>query len=177
MTLTKHLLATAIEKARTEGEHAAAFGERVLGLGYDLASMTWPGWDEEGIEITDAFREIGLAAARLVVRVGEQNDAPAEVRNSNYWVLGAQLMAHQQYDEALKRFEQARDYRKERDDKPDELKMLEGYIGLTRILQGQNKIGEVEFDSAVIALKTRDNEDARFYAKQLMSARGVFEGK
>ena len=77
VTLTKHLLATAIENAQAEGEDAAAFGERILGIGYDLASMTWPGWDEEGIEVTDEFREIGLAAARLIVRIGDEHDAPA----------------------------------------------------------------------------------------------------
>ena len=174
VTVTKHLLATAIENAQGGDEHAVAFRRRVLGLGYDLASLTWPGWDEEGIEVTDASRKTGLAAARLIVRVGTQHGAPPDVRHSNYWVLGAHLMADGAYDEALTSFERARDYSKEGGDKPDELTMLDGYIGLTRILPGRQDGGTTQFDAAVTALQARDNEDAAFYAKQLVTARAVF---
>ncbi len=40
VVLTKHLLATAIENHNSGGKFAKEFGDRVLGLGYDLASMT-----------------------------------------------------------------------------------------------------------------------------------------
>lgn len=93
VTLTKHLLATAARRAGSEDEHSAAFGERVIGLGYDLASMTWPGWDEEGIVVTDELRQVDLAAARLIVSVADRKAAPAEGRHNNYWILGAHLLA------------------------------------------------------------------------------------
>ncbi len=93
VALTKHLLATAFENSGVENEHSRAFGERVVGLGYDLASMTWPGWDEEGIAVTDELQQVGLAAARMIVRVADEHDAPAEVRHNNYWILGAHLLA------------------------------------------------------------------------------------
>ena len=52
--------------------------------------------------------------------------------------------------------------------------MLDGYIGLTKILSGDNDVGEPEFDTAVAALESRDNEDAAFYAKQLVDVRAFF---
>ena len=36
---------------------------------FNLASFTWPGWQEEGIAITDADRKDGLDAAQLNVRI------------------------------------------------------------------------------------------------------------
>jgi len=53
--------------------------------------------------------------------------------------------------------------------------MLEGYIGLARILNDQREVGEATFGSAVAGLKSRDQEDARFYAEQLVSVRAFFE--
>ena len=53
--------------------------------------------------------------------------------------------------------------------------MFDGYIGLTKILSGDNDAGESEYDSSVAALKSRDGEDAAFYAKQLVSVRAFFE--
>jgi hypothetical protein len=90
------------------------------------------------------------------------------------WFLGAQVIAHQHYDEALEVFEKARQYNLEQGDKPDGLTMLEGYIGLTRILM---EVGDTAFDSAVAALRARDSEDAKLFAAQLVSVRSVFEGK
>ena len=53
--------------------------------------------------------------------------------------------------------------------------MLEGHIGLTKILHDQQKVGEAMFDSAVTALKARDDKNAKFYADQLVSVRALFE--
>ena len=55
--------------------------------------------------------------------------------------------------------------------------MLEGYVGLASMLNGQKQIGEATFDSAVTTLKARDNKDAKFYEEQLLSVRTVFQGK
>ena len=52
--------------------------------------------------------------------------------------------------------------------------MLEGYIGLTRILNGEKDVGESEFSASVSALESRENQDAEFYANQLLSVRAFF---
>lgn len=92
VVVTKHLLATAIENHKEEGEHHKEFGSRVLGLGYDLASMTWPGWDEEGIDVTEELRKIGLEASKLIVEFGTQQGVSDESLHDLYWMLGAHLL-------------------------------------------------------------------------------------
>ena len=47
--------------------------------------------------------------------------------------------------------------------------------GLTKILAGDNETGESEFDASIAALESRDNEDAAFFAKQLVDVRAFFE--
>lgn len=100
VVLTKHLFRTAIENHDAGGEYADDFGNRILGLGYDLASMTWPGWDEDGIDMTEEFRKTGLVAAKLIVDFADAHDAPAAVRYNNYWLYGAHLLADGNTDAA-----------------------------------------------------------------------------
>lgn len=92
VVLTKHLLATAIEISKGKGKYSEEFGDRVLGLGYDLASMTWPGWDEEGIEVTEELRKVGLSASKMIVEFADSRNSPEEVRHNNYWLYGAHLL-------------------------------------------------------------------------------------
>jgi|TARA_B100000809_G_scaffold212190_1_gene216062 tetratricopeptide (TPR) repeat protein len=35
----------------------------------------------------------GLAAAQMIVKVADENNASAEIRHNNYWMLGAHLLA------------------------------------------------------------------------------------
>ena len=53
--------------------------------------------------------------------------------------------------------------------------MIEGYIGLAKILSGDDETGESEFDASIAALEAREGEDAAFYAKQLVDVRALFE--
>ena len=162
-----------------ENDRAAAKKLRFAAkrMATNVASFTWPGWDEPGVTISREQMRAGLAFAQYSVRQLHELDPNTGQLAFTYWFLGAQLIAHEQYDEAIKVLEEARDYSREQGDGPEGVKMLEGYIGLTRILKGQKEAGESAFSSAMTALKTRDNEDARFYAKQLVTARAVFEGK
>lgn len=92
VVVTKHLLATAIENHKKGGECAKEFGSRVLGLGYDLASMTWPGWDEDGIDVTEELRKMGLEASKLIVVFGTEQGIPDKSLHDLYWMLGAHLL-------------------------------------------------------------------------------------
>ena len=143
----------------------------------NAASFTWPGWNEPDLSISAGQMRQGLAFARYSVRQLHELDPNANQLAFTYWFLGAQLIAHVHYEEALSVLEQARDYTKKDGENPDGLTMLEGYIGLTKILNGETGPGELEFSSAISALESRESEDAKFYMKQLMSVRTIFEKK
>ena len=82
-----------------------------------------------------------------------------------------------QYAEALEVFKAAHAYNQEHGDDPEGRLMLEGYIGLTKLLAGRLDCGEANFSAAVTALQARGSDDAQFYAEQLVTARAVFAEK
>lgn len=144
-------------------------------LATNAASFTWIGWDEPGIEISPGQMRQGIAFARYAVRQLHDLDPTDPQLAFTYWYLGAHLMAEGSYAEALAVFEAARDYSASDGRNPDNRTMLEGYIGLAKILSGDTEVGESEFDASIAALKSRDSEDAAFFAKQLVDVRAFFE--
>ena len=112
--------------------------------------------------------------ARFSVRQLHELDPSAAQMAFTYWYLGAHLMADRQYAEAQSVFESALAYNREHGADPEGRLMLEGYVGLTNLLAGQEQCGETAFQSAVAALQARESEDAQFYAAQLITARAVF---
>ena len=141
----------------------------------NAASFTWIGWEEPGVEISPGQMRHGIAFARYAVRQLHDLDPTDAQLAFTYWHLGAHLISDGSYAEALSIFEAARDYSASDARNPDNRTMHEGYIGLTKILAGDTKTGESEFDASIAALESRDNEDASFYAKQLVEVRAFFE--
>lgn len=141
----------------------------------NAASFTWIGWNEPDVEISPEQRRRGTAFARYAVRQLHELDSTDAQFAFTYWYLAAHLMANESYVDALSVFGEAREHSVSAGGDPDQPAMFDGYIGLTKILSGDNETGESEFDTAVAALESRDNEDAAFYAKQLVDVRAFFE--
>jgi len=74
---------------------------------YDLASFSWPGWDEEGIVIGDNDAAAGLAAARsnLVMAIDLEKGDLAVSRA--HWMLGAHLLTAGEPEGAAEQFTRA----------------------------------------------------------------------
>ena len=165
VALTKHLLATAIANATGNRDDANAFGERVFGLGYDLASMTWPGWDEEGIDIMEDHRAAGLAAAEMIVRLGDEHQIDVEVRHNNYWLLGAHRLAADDIAGAKAAWQQAI----ELSSHDDNSGMLAWIALADEVAGADSSILDSWFSKLDDA-----GDDARGRAAQIRTARGVF---
>ena len=140
----------------------------------NVASFTWPGWSEPGMSISDEQMEQGLIFARYSVRQLHELDPTAAQLAFTYWFLGAQLIAHMQYADALQVLKAAHAYNLEHGEDPEGSLMLEGHIGLAALLEGREESGECEFSAAVASLQARGSTDAQFYAEQLLTARAVF---
>ena len=169
-----HCLAAALA---LDGKDDAAAGElrrAAKRMATNAASFTWPGWDEPGVTISPEQMQQGLMYARFSVRQLHELEPTAAQLALTYWYLGAQLMAHRQYTDAQGAFEAAHSYNQEQGDDPAGRLMLEGYTGLTKLLAGDGESGGSEFRTAVTALQALEDEDARFYAEQLITARAVF---
>ncbi|MDE3257244.1 MAG: hypothetical protein OYM47_05365 [Gemmatimonadota bacterium] len=144
-------------------------------LATNAASFTWIGWEEPRVAISADQMRQGLAFARYSVRQLHKLDPTDAQLAFTYWYLGAHLIAEGSYAEGLAVFIKTKDYNESAGDNPDYQTMIEGYIGLTRILSGDVETGESEFDESVAELKSREGEDAAFFAKQLVDVRAFFE--
>lgn len=144
-------------------------------LAYNLASFTWPGWNEPGITPTKLDLVAGLCAAELNVQLAEELHRPAQVQASALWTLGAQQLAAADYAKAIQTFERARAQARRGEDALQQ-RMLEGYALLAEhMATASDALLHERLQALVDALKKESSPDAVSYAEQLTTARDVFQ--
>lgn len=84
------LLALAEEADDPDEAHEAKTAVR--GLMYDLASFSWPGWDEPGVSISSDAQAAGLSAARACFALTAELGMEDLARSRAHWMLGAHLL-------------------------------------------------------------------------------------
>jgi len=163
--------------SRAQGAPEAEAAElRGLGktMAYDLASFTWPGWNDAGIHPTPADEATGLDAARLNLRLAMQLKRGAAPMSNAHWLLGAQQLAAGQFAGALHSFEHSAEFARQDKNRGAEL-MAQGYGILTRSLEGKSPDAEKELRANAEALvKEKDGE---FFRDQIETARKVFAAR
>jgi hypothetical protein len=137
-------------------------------IAYNLGSFTWPGWDEPGIVITDRDLAIGLDAAKLNLRLGEQLQRGPLPLSRAYWLLAAQQLAAQDYQSAVKSFEPAADWARQAGQRSDEL-LASAYIAITNILS-EHEAERAKRDLAELSARIEKLEDGPFFVQQLDTA-------
>jgi hypothetical protein len=143
-------------------------------ISYNLASFTWPGWDEKGIVITEADLTVGLDAARLNLRLVKELELGLMSLSAANWGLGAMNLALGDYDQAISAFESSKEYALLEGAHEFELMNL-GYIGIAKMLEGSAKQnGQTHFDEAVAKLEKMDTDDSKYFAGQLKTTLDVF---
>jgi len=95
------------EARHGSAQDAGARRSSAKALTYDLASFTWPGWDEPGIIVTPPEMRAGYAAARANLAMAEELDKGDVPLSRAYWMLGAHELASGHYDEARTSFARA----------------------------------------------------------------------
>jgi hypothetical protein len=76
-------------------------------LTFDVASFTWPGWDEPGIVITPPEQRAGSSAARANLRMAEELEKGDLPMSRAHWMVGAHELASAHHEEARTSFEKA----------------------------------------------------------------------
>ena len=79
-------------------------------LTYDLASFTWPGWDEPGIIVTPPEMRAGLAAARANLRMAQELEKGDLPLSRAHWMVGAHELSSGHHGEAHASFERAAEH-------------------------------------------------------------------
>ena len=139
---------------------------------YNLASFTWPGWGEEGIEITEEQLQTGLASARINLDLAISLHKPSLPLSRAYWMLGAHHIAAGEYTSAKARFALGEQTAREAESRPDEL-LSRGFAHLAALLADPEDTAAEEklAETKTALLEERDGE---FYVKQLEDAWRVF---
>lgn len=142
------------------------------GIAYNLASSTWPGWDEPGIVIDSVCLKIGFEAARANLRLAEQLDKGDVPLSRAHWMLGAHSLAAGQYEQARGSFENAAAYARKAQ-KEDEALLAEGFSALADGLE-RPEDPDAEARLGAVREALGHHEHGAFFSAQIETARRVF---
>jgi hypothetical protein len=79
-------------------------------VAYNLASFTWPGWDEPGMIISQSDVAIGLDAAKTNLRLADELKKGDLPLSRAYWMLGRHYLASGHLDKAKACFAKAENF-------------------------------------------------------------------
>jgi hypothetical protein len=142
------------------------------GLAYNLASFTWPGWDEPGMVISQSDVAIGLDAAKTNLRLANElakGDLPL---SRAYWMLGGHYLASGNWSQAEACFNKAKDYAETANEESERL-LARGFSLLAVLLaspdnvDARNQLDQVKSRMAQL-------EQGESLVKQIDTARAVF---
>jgi hypothetical protein len=94
---------------------------KVRALAFNVASYTWPGWDEAGIEPNATDVTLGYDAAKVVVRLVEEMEAESIKFARGFWMLGAHQLAAGKSERAEQSFSVSARYADESSSKSEYL--------------------------------------------------------
>lgn len=107
------------------------------GIAYNLASFTWPGWNEPGIVIGPSDVAIGLEAAKANLRFANELDKGDLPLSRAYWMLGGHHLAGGNLGEAVACFNQAEDHATAANAEADRL-LAQGFSLMATMLKSPN---------------------------------------
>jgi hypothetical protein len=143
-------------------------------IAFNVGANTWPGWGDEGVQISCDQRKAGIAAAMLSLRlVNELNLGPQRMGTAR-WLVGAHQIAARQYEAAIEAFDAAARAFAAADDRAAET-MARGYRALAGKLRRENAAAAAaELDRALQDLAQQGSKAAEFFQSQLARADRIF---
>jgi hypothetical protein len=162
-----HCLAAA---AAAEGEAAYRLRSEAKALMYDLASFTWPGWGEPGVEVLERDLRIGLEAATANLRLAAELDKGDLPVSRALWMLGGHLLAAVRYSEAGERFSDGAVLAASAENSA-EARLGEAFAALGSLLEG-GAGAQQQYDDAIARLAAE--EEGAALVEQVATARKVF---
>jgi len=135
---------------------------KIKTIAYNVASFLWPGWDEEGLEITPDQRELGRQAADLNLRLAHDLDKPAIAVSRAHWMRGGYFLTDRDFPAAAQSYTEAARLAKEAENHAEVL-LSEAFLALA--MHGP------ELKSKLAELRTQ--KDGEAYAGQVIAAARV----
>lgn len=145
-------------------------------MAYNIASFTWPGWDEPGIVIGPSDLVTGFDAAKANLRLAiELKKGPLPMSRA-HWMLAAQELAAQKYDDATHDFAKGSEHADAAGEEADKhlclgfeilSGILSGVLEPDALLKSTERLDEVK-------ARLRTLKDGEMFAQQIVAAARVF---
>lgn len=164
-------LAAASAASEYDRDAAVKIREKVRALAFNVASFTWPGWAEPGIDPNLTDVTLGYDAAKLGVRLIEEMDAGALALSRAFWMLGAFQLHAGRSMRAIESFDASAGYAKEADSEEDRLLNL-AYGFLARA-QADPQTHDVSEDYKLVLAEMAELEHGEELISQLETAAEV----
>jgi hypothetical protein len=160
----------------TAPELVEKFRSVAKALAYNLASFTWPGWEEAGIAPTADQIAFGQDCAKLNLRLAIELCKPPLAVSKAHWLLGAHALASRQFDRAQTHFQQALTVLPATDTPSRAMATANaGYLALAQQCHDPaNPEPHARFTDIAAYLSAQTDEDSPVYLSQLLTARQVF---
>jgi hypothetical protein len=140
-------------------------------LAYNLASFTWPGWDEPGILIGATAVAVGLDAAKLNLRLAEALNKGDIPLSRGHWMLGAQYLAANDGEKARRHFDEGARFA-EAAGSTAEIWLCFGFTALTRVVAApEDAAARADLDH--IKSRLAEMEGGKDFLKQIETAERV----
>jgi len=149
---------------------AAKLMEIAKTISFNVGANTWPGWGDDGVEISPDQRKAGIEAATLSLRlVNELNLGPHQIGNA-HWLVAAHHVAARCPEAALASLDEAARAFASAGDRPSEM-MARGYGALARKLCPETRSAALaELDQVLQRLGQEGSKAATFYQRQIAVA-------
>ncbi len=141
-------------------------------LSYNIASFSWPGWNEKGIKIFDSELKTGLDAAKTNLRLTRKLRNGHLPLSRAYCLLANSQLATGNFKNAKKSYSKAAQYAKKADVKGEELLSRSFHLLIDILTAKKKDTYKAKFE---IYLKELNRlKDGKFFIAQIKSAQKVF---
>jgi len=154
-------------------DQVEAIQSSVKGMYYDIASFTWPGWDEAGITIDDGQIQLGLAAAKDNLRLAQELRKDPLPCSRAHWLLAVQEMAARQYEQAKRNFQQAEMLARQAEAEGEAL-LADGFVAVVGLLENpDDERLKAKLEDVRKTLRPMDH--GKFFIAQLFDSLRIFQ--
>ena len=164
----REALAKAAQLEATNAEGARGLRSFARMVAFNLGADAWPGWDD-GLEITPALLDAGMAAARLNLELAEMLKEDNRKLGNAHWLIGAHHLARERYADARQEFTAF--HQLSQGDSDSEL-LASGYLALADWLETGEPQAQKHLHDVRESLKATGGEEVLW--KQLETSERVF---
>lgn len=145
-------------------------------IAFNVGANTWPGWGEEGLQLTTSDLSFGLDSARVSLRLAEELGGDPNVLGNGHWLVGAHLLSIGDADGATREFALSANFFQTAGNSTAEL-MAKGYEAIAGGLDPVVRESSREHLRMVLdALSKDESKDAPFFVEQIKTAAKIVLG-